>query len=400
MLWQLNLRHLRAMSAVVRLGSVSAAAQAVGISQPAITQALAGLERLLGLGLFERRPDGMVPAPAAHQLAMRIDAALAHVGNNRVTMAQLRALVALGEAGSYGGAGALTGLSQPSLHRAIGDLAVVLRRPLVERRGRGLALTDAGRKMLRAFRLARAELEAGLDEIEALKGRETGRIAIGAMPLSRARVLPAAIVGFCRDYPEARVSVMEGAWHELIEPLRDGSIDLMVGALRPDPGDDLVQHRLFSDHPVVLGRRGHPALSMPAVSGWRDRLAQLASFPWVVPEPGTPLRVQWERLFDTAGLPHPAVPVACGSVLMNRQIMIASDCLTLFSPDQVAVELEAGWLEVVTDLPADCVRIIGMTARTSWRPTAMQAAFLEHLRRAAEPDDPAGTLDSGKLHEI
>lgn len=384
MLWNLNLRHLRAVSAVTRLGSISSAAQAVSITQPAITQAVARLEKLLGLPLFERRPDGMAPTVAARQLSTRIDAALAYVGSNRVTMAQLRALLALGEVGSYRAAAAITGLSQPSLHRAVGDLALVLRRGMVERRGRGLAFTDSGRKTLRAFRLARAELEAGLAEMEALKGAETGRIAIGAMPLSRARVLPAAIAAFHRDYPDARVSVMEGAWHELVEPLRDGAIDVMVGALRAlTPGDELDQHSLFSDHPVVLGRSGHPALGVAEAGNWAELLPLLASFSWIVPEVGTPLRAQWARLFDAAGIAHPAVPIACGSVMMIRQIMLDSDFLTLLSPDQVAVELEAGWLEVVAELPADFVRDIGVTRRAMWRPTAMQASFLRHLDSVA-----------------
>jgi DNA-binding transcriptional LysR family regulator len=39
-----NLRHLRALAATLRLGSLGAAAKAVGISQPAVTQAIARLE--------------------------------------------------------------------------------------------------------------------------------------------------------------------------------------------------------------------------------------------------------------------------------------------------------------------------------------------------------------------
>jgi LysR family transcriptional regulator of gallate degradation len=400
MLWQLNLRHLRAVSAVTRLGSISSAAQAVSITQPAITQAVAGIERMLELPLFERRPDGMEPTDAARQLTERIDIALGYIGSNRVTMAQMRALLALGEAGSYSGAASLTGISQPSLHRAVGDLGLVLRRGMVERRGRGLSFTSSGRKTLRAFRLARAELEAGLAEIEALKGLETGRIAIGAMPLSRARVLPAAIAGFQRDYPDARISVMEGAWHELVDPLRDGSLDLMVGALRElGRGDELEQQPLFSDRPVVLGRRGHPALSHSKAEHWPARLRRLAAYPWIVPEVGTPLRTQWERLFDMEGIAYPAVPITCGSVIMIRQIMMDTDFLTLLSPDQVAVELEAGWLQIISDLPADCVREIGVTRRSAWRPTAMQAAFMRHLEAAtrAGNEDRARRSRTGGL---
>src|SRR3546814_6450236 len=87
----LNLRHLRAVVEVSRHGSVSGAATAVNLTQPAITQALIRLERGMGQPLFVRRADGMTPTPAAELFVPRAEAALAHVASNRVTMAQLRA---------------------------------------------------------------------------------------------------------------------------------------------------------------------------------------------------------------------------------------------------------------------------------------------------------------------
>jgi LysR family transcriptional regulator, regulator for genes of the gallate degradation pathway len=375
MLWQLNLRHLRAAAAIGRLGSVSAAAQAVSITQPAITQGLAKLEAQLGAALFERQSYGMAATAAATLFTPRIDRALAHVGSARVTMAQMRALLALAEGGSYPAASASTGLAQPTLHRALADLAIALRRPLVERRGKGIGFTVTGRRTVRNFRLARTELEAGLTELEGLKGREVGRIAIGAMPLSRARVLPAAVAAYHARFPDMRIAISEGAFGELIEPLRDGEIDLMVGALRdPPPGDDIEQQPLFEDRPVILARKGHP------LSRRAPDIAKLADYPWVVPPPGTPLHTQWRSMFDAVGVALPAVPIECGSVITIRQLLIATDFLTLLSPDQVAVELEAGWLEIIADAPPGLSRTIGITTRTGWQPTALQSEFIEQLR--------------------
>jgi LysR family transcriptional regulator, regulator for genes of the gallate degradation pathway len=371
-IWTLNLRHLRALVYITRLGSLSAAAGAINITQPAITQALARLETQLGQPLFERRSDGMGALPAATLFAPRIEAALAHIGSLRVTMVQLRALIAIADSGSYALASSATGLAQPSLHRAIGDLSVALTRSLVERRGRGIALTEQGRKTVRSFRLARAELDAGLNELTSLLGRETGRIAIGAMPLSRARILPAAVSAFHRAHPDVAISIIEGAFHELVEPLRDGAIDLLIGALRdPSPGSDLIQRPLFEDRPVVIARNGHP-LSNPS-------LDQLADYPWIVPARDTPLRIHWERMFTERALAIPNVPIECSSVIAIRQILLDSDFLTLLSPDQVAVELEAGWLIKIADTPQGLRRTIGVTTRTDWRPTQMQRALLASL---------------------
>lgn len=368
----LNLRHLRAVVEISRCGSISGAAAAVNLTQPAITQALAKLESGIGQPLFVRRADGMSATAAAELLVPRAEAALSHVVSGRVTMAQLRALVAIADAGSYAGASAATGLSQPSLHRAVGDLSLVLKRELVTRRGKGIALTDAGRNLARRFRLALAELTAAISELNALQGRETGRIAIGAMPLSRARLLPAAVSAFHRAYPDVRISIVEGAFHELVEPLRDGGLDLVIGALRdPSPGPDLDQSVLFEDRPAVIARHTHP------IQG--SDMEALAKYPWIVPSRGTPLRGQWERMFADAGIAPPRVPIECGSVITIRQILMDSDFLTLLSPDQVAVELEAGWLRRICDVPPGLVRRIGLTTRANWRPTARQASFIELL---------------------
>ncbi|MEJ5975336.1 LysR family transcriptional regulator [Novosphingobium sp. PS1R-30] len=377
-LWEMNLRHLQAIVRIADLGTMNAAAQAVNLTQPAITQALGRIEQLLGIPLFERRHDGMVPTDAADLFVPRIRAALEHLASSHVTMSRMRALLALADSGSYNGASVVTGLSLPSLHRAVNDLSLSLRRVLVERRGKAVALTDAGRQMARTFRLARVELEAGLAELEALKGHEIRSIAIGAMPLSRARVLPAAITRFQRRHPQVRIAIIEGSRAELVEPLRNGAIDFMVGALR-DPliEPDLVQRPLFRDRPAIVARKGHP------LEGRDPSLADLAAYPWIVAAPGAPLRSTWEQMFAEAGLEQPPVPIESGSVMIIRQLLIHGDHLALLSLDQVAVELEAQWLVALRSAPEGMERSIGVSTRASWRPTAVQAEFIEDLEAVA-----------------
>lgn len=381
--WALNLRHLAAIAAVVNRGSVSAAAGAVHLTQPAVTQAIARVEGLLGLQLFERRSDGMTPLPPARILAGRIDAALALIGSRHVTTAQMRAFLAVADAGSYAGAAARTGLSQPTLHRALGDLSLILRRALVERRGRGIALSDAGRRTARAFRLARAELDAGLSDALS-EGRREGpgapaRIVVGAMPVSRARVLPGALARFHAHHPDVEIIVVEGSHGELVEPLRDGSIDLMIGALRdPGPGPDLSQRALFTDRAIVLARAGHP-LAGDAV----PPIEALTGFPWILPASGAPLRAGFEAMFMGQGLAPPPVPIECGSVMIIREVLTHTDFLTLLSPDQVSVELQAGWLVSLGEPPGAFARTIGLTTRAGWHPSAPQGAFIAALEAAA-----------------
>lgn len=383
--WELNLRHLRAVLKITELGTVSAATSAVNLSQPAITQALARLESVLQVTLFERRHDGMVPTDAGQILKARIEAALEHVRSPHVTMSRLRALLALADSGSYAGASQETGLSLPSIHRAVNDLALALRRPLVVRRGKYVVMTETGAQFAREFRLAVVELEAGLSEIEALRGHETRRIAIGAMPLSRARILPLAVARFHARRPKVRLTIVEGSRAELVEPLRNGTLDVIVGALRsPLIETDLEQKPLFEDVPSFLARRGHP------LTGTTPDATALARYPFCLPPRG-PLRDSFNRFFEEHGQ-NPQVPLESGSVMMIRQVMMESDFLTLLSRDQVQIELEAGWLNELVPLPAEFRRVIGMTTRHSLRPTAVQEEFFADLAAAAhEIESPVGS---------
>jgi len=135
----LNIRHLAALAATVRHGSVTRAARAINLTQPALTQAIARLEADLGCALFERGASGMTATAPALLLAPRAEAAIAHIGSPRVTGTQVRAFLALARAGSYAGAAEATGLSAASLHRAVADLGVALGQRLVERREIGRA---------------------------------------------------------------------------------------------------------------------------------------------------------------------------------------------------------------------------------------------------------------------
>ncbi|MFX8301108.1 LysR substrate-binding domain-containing protein, partial [Acinetobacter baumannii] len=91
------------------------------------------------------------------------------------------------------------------------------------------------------FRLALAELRSADIELAALRGHERGRITIGAMPLSRARLLPSAVAAFHRAKPDIDIVIMEGSYAELTGPLRDGDIDMMVGAARTNISADMAQ---------------------------------------------------------------------------------------------------------------------------------------------------------------
>ncbi len=374
-----NLRHLRAFLAIMESGSVTAAAREVHLTQPAVTQGIAKLELRFGVPLFERQPRRMIPTDEARILAPRATAIIRLLGQTRATAAQVSAFLGLSRAGSYANAATAMGLSEASLHRAVSDLSLALGQDLVRRRGKGVVLTARGLAMARNFRLALAELRSADIELAALRGHERGRITIGAMPLSRARLLPSAVAAFHRAKPDIDIVIMEGSYAELTGPLRDGDIDMMVGAARTNISADMAQRELFDDPLIILAGAHHPL----AQARQPPTIAALARYPWIVAAAGTPLRAHWQSMFDEAGVTPPRVPMECGSVMIVRQILVESDFLTLLSPDQVSVELEAGWLVRIAGPVRPMSRTIGLTVRSDWRPTPAQAALIEVIEEQA-----------------
>jgi LysR family transcriptional regulator, regulator for genes of the gallate degradation pathway len=392
-----NLRHLRAFREVAAQRSISQAAQRVFLTQPAITQAIAKLERLLDATLFERRSDGMRATEAGLLYAQRVDRALNLIRcgvldalrsagerparrpgapEQLPTITQLRALVAVAKAGSFSLAARAIGASQPALHRAARDLESLLGTALYEKTSQGIDLTRQGQVLVQQVKLAFAELRQGLAEVAALGGQDTGRIVVGAMPLSRHVLLPAAINQLARQRPEVAVGTVEGPYEELLHGLRHGEIDLLIGALRdPLPVDDVLQERMFDDPLAIVGRAAHPLQG-------RQRLGmrELAAYPWVVPRAGTPTRDHFEALFRNAGLALPAGLVESSSPVLIRALLLDSDRLTLISAHQIRSETTQGPLKI---LPFDLGRTrrpIGLTMRRQWRPTPTQRLFLDLLR--------------------
>jgi len=128
---------------------------------------------------------------------------------------------------------------------------------------------------------------------------------------------------------------------------------------------------------VVIGRVGHPLAQVA-----NPTLDELARYPWIVGRATTPLRLHWETMF--ARHSQPMAPIECGSVLLIRGVLRDTDFLTLLSPAQIALEVEAGILVLIGPPVNDSVRNIGITTRAGWRPTALQARFLELIAEAAE----------------
>jgi DNA-binding transcriptional LysR family regulator len=395
--FSLNLRHLGALLEVSRARNISLAARTINLSQPALAQAITKIERMLDVSLFERRSGGVAITEAGSQFVLRTERALDYLGHGvghirrshgkpalvrldqRVTMSQLRALVSVVGTGSYTSAATQLGLSQPSLHRAMRELQEIVEIPLLERSGRAIRPTAPAERLVHFVRLMLAELRAGIDEIATRNQGLGGTLHIGVLPVARAWFLPRVLAEFCGRWPAASVDIVEGPYAELLTHLRQGDIDLLIGSQRDQIVEhDVTQEALFDDELVIVGRAGHPLHGKQCLS-----TDDLLDHHWVMPAPGTPMRVSWERMFQDRGHTPPVLRVQCGSLTIKRGLMLEGDWLTLMSRDQFRLESQVGQLVEIGSPGQGFWRTIAMTRRTDWRPTSLQASFVEFMKAVA-----------------
>lgn len=76
---QVSLRALRCFHAIIRSGSVTAAARELGLSQPAASRLLAQLEQQLGFSLFFRKKGRLLPTTEGQALFKEVDLALGSI---------------------------------------------------------------------------------------------------------------------------------------------------------------------------------------------------------------------------------------------------------------------------------------------------------------------------------
>ena len=89
-----------------------------------------------------------------------------------------------------------------------------------------------------------------------------GTLALGALPVTAAGVLPGALIRLKATYPAIKLRLQEGRTEELLPLLVSGEIDLIIGRLyAPAVPDQFSREPLWTEPISILARAEHPILS-------------------------------------------------------------------------------------------------------------------------------------------
>jgi molybdate transport repressor ModE-like protein len=140
----------------------------------------------------------------------------------------LRVLVEIAQSGSFSAAARALGYTQSAVSRQVAALETVAGRPLFERHRDGVALTQAGARLLARAVRALDELDAAAREVG--EPGFAGPVRLGAFATAAAGLVPQVVAALPR---ELVVTVREGSTPALTRALRAGTLDLAVLAQTP-----------------------------------------------------------------------------------------------------------------------------------------------------------------------
>ena len=172
----------------------------------------------------------------------------------------LIALKAIAEHGTFGRAAKELGYTQSAISQQIATLERIVGQRLIDRPGgpRPVSLTEAGELLLRHADAIAARLQAAQADLAALDAGESGPLRIGTYQSVGAKILPALLREFTKDWKQVEITLRESADdHELALLIERGELDLSFVVLPLSPGPyETVE--LFRDPYVLVVPAGSP----------------------------------------------------------------------------------------------------------------------------------------------
>lgn len=264
--------------------------------------------------------------------------------------------------------------TQPAVSLAVQRLEAELGEKLLDRTGRDLVLTDAGRIVLeycRRFENLEQELDNALAE---LRDMASGRLSIGANE-STSLYLLQHIVNYRRMYPKVKIQVRRSLSSKLPGQLIDG--DLELGVLSFDPEDDRLESvNIYTDHLCFVVSPAHRFAGREGVS-----IKELGMETFIAHNVVSPYREQVIRTFQRSKVPL-NMDVEMPTVETIRRMVQRNEGVAFLPKMCVEQEIEQGLLVEVSVAEMKLERTIRLIYPARRALSHAARAFLELVHAA------------------
>jgi DNA-binding transcriptional LysR family regulator len=262
-------------------------------------------------------------------------------------------------------------LTQPAVFTQVKQLEESVGLPLLERIGKQIHLTAAGREVLATCR----ETIEGLDRLEMrladMQGLKRGRLRV-AMVTTAKYLIPRLLGEFCVKYPGIEASLIVTNREKLLARIANNEDDLTILGAPPE-GMGVMATPIANNPLVVIARNDHALAQHKQIS-----LARIAEEPFLVREPGSGTRLATERFFTEHRLSL-KVRMELGSNEAIKQAIAGGLGVSVLSQHALALDGTGGILQ-----PLD---VAGFPLHRKWyvaypagkHLSVVAEAFLTHL---------------------
>jgi DNA-binding transcriptional LysR family regulator len=276
--------------------------------------------------------------------------------------------------GSQSATAAQMHITQPALSKWLRELEQHAGCSLFERE-RPLRLTVQGEVLLGyAQRVLGDSVRTG-KELESISAGSSGLLRVGALRAVAPLLVPRAILRCRRESPRLQIRLYEESLDNLLPALRRRELDCVIGRLHGQALGSEFQSEVLYEEPVhAVVRNGHPLLRNKTLT-----LAQATAYPWILPLPGTPMRLRLEAEFAASNMRLPYEVVESISLMTNETLLQESDMVSVVSLQLARHYQDAGRLSILPLQMREALGPVGLL----WvdvNPSAAVLRFLEDVR--------------------
>ena len=254
-----------------------------------------------------------------------------------MTLEQLRIFVAVAQRQHVTEAAKALGLTQSAASAAIAALEERYDTKLFDRIGRGIVLTEEGRRFLEEARGVLARAEAAEQVLSEMTGLKQGVLRVQASQTVGGYWLPRHLIDFRAAYPGVRLEFTIANTEQVVAAVGDGTVDL--GFVEGKVGDSrLTSREIARDRLMLVVGARHPWAKRRRISA-----NDLAATPWIVRERGSGTRAMFEHALAGFGIDFSAL-----NILMElpsneavRSAVIAGEAAAVLSASVLVAGLEA-----------------------------------------------------------
>lgn len=278
------------------------------------------------------------------------------------TTSRLRAFVHLAECGSVRAAAEALVVTESSVSAAVTALAKDVGVALIERNGRGIRLTAAGRRYAGYARTILGLYDEAIAAARSEADPQHGTIRLGAVTTAGEHVLPGLLATFRDEHPQIDLRLEVGARDAVWPLLVHHEVDLVVAGRPP------------TDLPVVVRATSANTLVVVGAPRFADRF-EPDRVTWLMREPGSGTRATCQAVLSALETTPPQLTL--GSHGATVAAAVAGLGVTLVSAQAVAARITDQQLVVLAVPGTPLERPWHVVTGTS--ATASTELFLAHV---------------------